>query len=45
MKVKGITWDTGRSPDQLHPSELLVRATLNIYKFVPTARTARTASK
>jgi hypothetical protein len=34
-KIKGITWDTGKSPDQLHPSELLVRATLNIYKFVP----------
>jgi hypothetical protein len=36
VKVKGITWDTGRSPDQLHPSELLVRATLDVYKFVPT---------
>jgi hypothetical protein len=34
-KIKGILWDTGKSPDQLHPSELLVRATLNIYKFVP----------
>ena len=36
VKVKGITWDTGRSPDQLHPSELLVKATLDVYKFVPT---------
>ena len=35
VKVKGITWDTGRSPDQLYPSELLVRATLNVYKFEP----------
>lgn len=34
-KVKSITWDTGRSPDQLHPSELLVRATLKVYNFVP----------
>src|SRR5512143_922490 len=33
--VKGVTWDTGKSPDQLHPSELLVRATLKVYKFVP----------
>lgn len=35
VKVTGLTWDTGRSPDQLHPAELLVRATLNVYKFVP----------
>lgn len=35
VKIKGLTWDTGRSPDQLHPSELLVKATLNVYKFVP----------
>lgn len=34
-KVKAVTWDTGKSPDQLHPSELLVRATLDVYKFVP----------
>ncbi len=35
VKVKGLTWDTGRSPDQLHPSELAVKATLDVYKFVP----------
>lgn len=35
VKVTGLSWDTGRSPDQLHPAELLVRATLNVYKFVP----------
>lgn len=35
VKIKGLTWDTGRSPDQLHPAELLVRASLNVYKFVP----------
>ena len=34
-KVKGLTWDTGRSPDQLHPSELLVRLSLDIYTFEP----------
>ena len=34
-KIKGLTWDTGRSPDQQYPNELLVRATLDIYKFVP----------
>ena len=31
-KVKGITWDHGKAPDQLHPSELVVRFTLDIYK-------------
>jgi hypothetical protein len=35
VKVKGLSWDTGRSPDMQYPSELLVRATLNVYKFVP----------
>ena len=35
VKIKGLTWDTGRSPDQMHPSELLVRATLDVYKFAP----------
>ena len=35
VKVKGISWDTGRSPDQQYPNELLVRATLDVYKFVP----------
>jgi hypothetical protein len=32
-KVKAIAWDHGKAPDQLHPSELLVRFTLDIYKF------------
>jgi hypothetical protein len=35
VKVLGLTWDTGRSPDQQYPNELLVRARLNVYKFVP----------
>lgn len=32
-KVKGITWDHGKAPDQLHPSELVLRLTLDIYRF------------
>jgi hypothetical protein len=32
-KVKGISWDHGKAPDQLHPSELVVRFTLDIYRF------------
>lgn len=35
-KITGITWDTGKAPDQLHPSELVLRATLDIYKFAPS---------
>ena len=35
-KVKSVTWDTGHAPDQLHPSELVVRFTLDIYKHQPT---------
>lgn len=34
-KVKGIIWDTGKAPDQLHPSELVVRLNLDVYKFAP----------
>jgi hypothetical protein len=34
-KVKGITWDTGKAPDELHPSELAVHVHLEIYKRAP----------
>lgn len=34
-KVQKIEWETGRMPDRLHPDDLLLRATLNVYKFVP----------
>lgn len=34
-KVKGLTWDTGKAPDQLHPSELAVHVHLEVYKRVP----------
>lgn len=34
-KVKGIVWDHGKSPDQSHPSELVVKFTLEVYKFAP----------
>src|SRR5262249_30851379 len=33
VRIKGLTWDHGKSPDQLHPSELVVRLTLGIYRF------------
>lgn len=34
-RIKNISWDHGKAPDGTHPSELLVRATLDIYKFEP----------
>jgi hypothetical protein len=34
-KVKGVGWDHGKDPDEQHPSNLVVRATLDIYKFAP----------
>jgi len=34
-KLKGLSWDTGKAPDNQHPSELLVRLTLDVYKFAP----------
>ena len=37
-KVKGLSWDHGQAPDQLHPSELVVRLTLDIYRFAAWKR-------
>jgi hypothetical protein len=34
-KIKAINWDHGKAPDGEHPSELLVRLTLDVYKFMP----------
>ena len=35
-KIRGLSWDHGKAPDGTHPSELLVRATLDLYKFAPS---------
>lgn len=35
VKVQGIRWETGRMPDNLHPGDLLLHATLNVYTFAP----------
>jgi hypothetical protein len=37
-KVKNIVWDHGKSPDQMHPSELVVQAQIEVYKFAPWKR-------
>ena len=34
-KIKSLNWDHGKAPDGQHPSELLVRLTLDVYKFMP----------
>lgn len=34
-KVKGIGWDSGQAPDQMHPEDLQLELTLDIYKFEP----------
>ena len=35
VKVKDIAWDTGRAPDNVHPSDLQLELTLDVYKFPP----------
>jgi len=35
-QVKGLAWDHGKAPDQEHPSELVVRFTLDIHKLAAT---------
>ncbi|HLU67046.1 MAG TPA: hypothetical protein VKZ63_12260 [Kofleriaceae bacterium] len=37
-KIKGIEWETGRMPDRSHPDDLLMRLTLDVYKFIPQHR-------
>jgi hypothetical protein len=34
-RIQNIGWDHGKAPDGTHPSELVVEATLDVYKFVP----------
>jgi hypothetical protein len=33
--VKQVAWDAGRSPDQMHPRDLQVEATMQVYEFDP----------
>lgn len=35
VRVKGVGWDTGVAPDQIHPSDIAVGFTLDVYKFRP----------
>jgi hypothetical protein len=45
VKVKGLEWDTGRAPDDVHPNELLVKLVLSIYKRVPSRAHGADCSK
>jgi len=35
-KIKGLTWDLGRMPDKLHPSQIFVSLVLDVYNFEPS---------
>jgi hypothetical protein len=35
VKVKGVAWNTGTEPDAMHPEDLQVEMTLQVYKFAP----------
>lgn len=35
VKIKDLTWDAQHAPDALHPGDLLLHLTLDIYKRVP----------
>ena len=35
VKVKQLSWDTGKAPDQVHPNDLAVGLTLEVYYFPP----------
>jgi hypothetical protein len=35
VRIKQLTWDSGVAPDTIHPQELVVGLTLDVYKFLP----------
>ncbi|MGE0548564.1 MAG: hypothetical protein AB7O24_02605 [Kofleriaceae bacterium] len=35
VKIRNVMWDHGKAPDQMHPSELVMRFTMQIYKLDP----------
>jgi hypothetical protein len=34
-KIKGVLWDHSKAPDGIHPTDVLVRLRLDVYKFAP----------
>ncbi len=35
VRVLGVDWQTGRMPDNVHPADFFLEATMNVYKFAP----------
>jgi hypothetical protein len=35
VKIKGLSWDTGRAPDLEHPTDLALGLTMHLYAFAP----------
>ncbi len=35
VRIMGVDWQTGRMPDNLHPEDFYLQATMKIYKFLP----------
>ena len=35
VKIKGLSWDTGRAPDHRYPEDLAMALTLQVYQFPP----------
>lgn len=35
VKIRGLAWDTGTAPDQVHPDDLTLELTLKIFAFTP----------
>lgn len=35
VKIKNVTWDTGVAPDAMHPDDLALGLTLDVYDFAP----------
>ncbi len=35
VRILGVDWQTGRMPDNVHPEDFFLEATMKIYKFLP----------
>ena len=35
VRILGIDWQTGRMPDNVHPEDFFLQATMKVYKFLP----------
>ena len=35
VRILGVDWQTGRMPDNIHPADFYLQATMKVYKFQP----------